>query len=90
MQNVKRRLRVTLRLQAPLGSPVSVCAFQYRPTDKKTGQGLSLTLDTMQCHIEGEITIALDAINPATQHCKWVAIDAEYKNALTDLIQLGY
>ena len=64
--------------------------YYYRPTDKKTGQGLSLTLDTIQCHIEGEITIALYAINPATQGCKWVAIDADYKDALNDLIKLGY
>src|SRR5207244_12031789 len=55
-----------------------------------TGQGLSLTLDTIRRHIEGEITIALYAINPATQRCKWVAIDADYKDALNDLIKLGY
>jgi len=27
---------------------------------------------------------------PATQRCKWVAIDADYENALNDLIKLGY
>src|SRR5207253_4848020 len=70
--------------------PESGRHYYYRPTDKKTGQGLSLTLDTIQRHIEGEITIALYAINPATQGCKWVAIDADYKDALNDLIKLGY
>ena len=25
-------------------------------------------------------------INPATQGCKWIAIDADYKNALEDLL----
>jgi len=64
--------------------------YYFRPSDKKTGHGLSLTPDTLRGHIEGEITIALYAINPATQRCKWVAIDADYKNALTDLIKLGY
>jgi hypothetical protein len=64
--------------------------YYYRPTDKKTGQGLSLTPDTIRRHIEGEITIGLYAINPATQHCKWVAIDADYQDALADLIKLAH
>ena len=63
--------------------------YYYRPTDKTTGQGLSLTLDTIRRHMEGEITIGLYAINPATQRCKWVAIDADYQDALADLIRLG-
>jgi hypothetical protein len=32
----------------------------------------------------------LYAIHPATQRCKWVAIDADYKNALEDLLKLQY
>ena len=63
--------------------------YYYRPTDKATGQGLSLTPDTIQRHLEGEITIGLYAINPATQSCKWVAIDADYADSLADLIKLG-
>jgi hypothetical protein len=43
----------------------------------------------MRRHLEGEITIGLYAINPATQRCKWVAIDADYHDALADLIKLG-
>jgi hypothetical protein len=34
--------------------------------------------------------IALYAINPSTQRCKWVAIDADYKDALEDLLKLNY
>ena len=64
--------------------------YYYRPTDKKTGQGLSLTPDTIRRHLEGEITIGLYAINPATQCCKWVAIDADYQDALADLLKLGH
>ena len=64
--------------------------YHFRLSDKRTGQGLSLTPDTLRGHIEGEITIALYAINPATQRCKWVAIGAGYQNALPDLIKLGY
>jgi hypothetical protein len=64
--------------------------YYYRPTDKTTGQGLSLTPDTIRRHLEGEITIGLYAINPATQRCKWVAIDADYQDALADLIKLAH
>jgi hypothetical protein len=50
--------------------------YYYRPKDKITSHGLSLTLDTIRRHLEGETTIGLYAINPATQYSKWVAIDA--------------
>jgi hypothetical protein len=76
-------------LQSNRPHPGSGRHYYYRPKDKKTGQGLSLTLDTTRRHLEGEITIGLYAINPATQRCKWVAIDADYQNALADLVKLG-
>jgi hypothetical protein len=41
-------------------------------------------------HLAGEITIGVYAINPGTQRSKWVAIDADYKNALEDLLKLQY
>jgi len=62
--------------------------YYYRPKDRRTGQGLSLTLDTIRRHLEGEITIALYAINPVSECSKWVAIDADYQDALTDLTKL--
>ncbi len=40
--------------------------------------------------MQGEITIGLYAINPCTQRCKWVAIDADYTNAMEDLLKLQY
>jgi hypothetical protein len=40
--------------------------------------------------VEGKITIGLYAINPSSQRCKWVAIDADYKNAMEDLVKLQY
>jgi hypothetical protein len=64
--------------------------YYYRPTDKTTGQGLSLTLDTIRRHLEGEITIGLYAINPVNQSSKWLAIDADYPNALADLSKLSF
>ena len=36
--------------------------YYYRPKDKKTGQGLSLTLETIRRYLEGEITIGLYAV----------------------------
>jgi hypothetical protein len=64
--------------------------YYYRPTDKATGQGLSLTRDTIRRHLEGEITIGLYAINPVNQSSKWVAIDADYPDALADLLRFGF
>jgi hypothetical protein len=40
--------------------------------------------------VEGRITVGLYAINPNTQRCKWVAIDADYSNALEDLLKLQW
>ncbi len=77
-------------VQSARPHPESGRHYYYRPTDKKSGAGLSLTTETLRRHLEGEITIALYAINPATQGCKWIAIDADYKNALEDLLKLNY
>jgi hypothetical protein len=77
-------------LQSDRPHPKSGRHYYYRPTDKATGQGLHLTSDTIRGHIEGEITIGLYAINPATQQSKWVAIDADYKGAMEDLVKLQY
>jgi len=62
----------------------------YRPKEKGTDKPVSLTDDTLRRHLEGEITIALYAINPSTQRSKWVAIDADYKGALEDLVKLQW
>ena len=64
--------------------------YYFRPTDKKTGAALPLTEETVRQHLQGEITIGLYAINPSTQRCKWLAIDADYKNAMEDLLKLQY
>jgi hypothetical protein len=75
-------------LQSSRPHPESFRHYYYRPKDKKTGQGLSLTLDTIRRHLEGEITIGLYAINPATQCSKWIAIDGDYPDALRDLAKI--
>ena len=82
--------RTAYTLQSSRPHPGSGRHYYYRPTDKKTGQGLSLTPDTIRRHLEGEITIGLYSINLATQCSKWVAIDADYEDALADLLKLSF
>jgi hypothetical protein len=77
-------------LQSNRPHPESSRHYYYRPKDKKTGQGFSLTLDTIRRHLEGKITMGLYAINPATQCSKWVAIDADYEDSLADLLKLRF
>jgi hypothetical protein len=77
-------------LQSNRPRPESTRHYYYRPKDKKTSQGLSLTLDTIRRHLEGEITIGLYSINPATQCSKWVAIDADYGDSPADLTKLRF
>ena len=68
--------------------PESGRHYYFRPTEKKTMAPLALTADTIQRHLEGDITIAVYAINPKTQRSKWLAIDADYRHALEDLLKL--
>lgn len=70
--------------------PESGRHYYFRPKKRATGAPVELTTETIRRHLEGEITIGLYAINPFTQRCKWVAIDADYKNALEDLLKLQY
>jgi hypothetical protein len=71
-------------------NPESGRHYYYRPKEKGSGAPLSLTDQTVSAHLEGRITLGLYAINPSNQRCKWVAIDADYKNAMDDLIKLQY
>lgn len=75
-------------VQSMRPQPESGRHYYYRPTAKATRQPLKLTHDTLRQHLEGEITVALYAINPATQCSKWVAVDADYKDALNDLLKV--
>ena len=59
--------------------------YYYRPPDSRR-----LSLATLQEHLNGQLTIGLYALNPRTQRCKWVAIDADYENALEDLLKLQW
>src|SRR5215472_6294955 len=68
--------------------PKSGRHYYYRPTRNQTGEPLALTTRTIRQHLEGDITIAVYAINPKTQRSKWLAIDADYRHALEDLLKL--
>src|SRR5208283_5281053 len=64
--------------------------YYFRPSKKGTDIPLMLTEGTIRQHLAGKITVGLYAINPSTQRCKWVAIDADYKNSMEDLLKLQY
>jgi TOTE conflict system primase-like protein len=59
--------------------------YYYRPKD-----GRQLSVQTIREHLSGRLTIGLYALNPKTQRSKWVAIDADYDNALEDLLKLRW
>jgi hypothetical protein len=64
--------------------------YYFRPKEKGTEEPVSLTVDILKHHLEGAVTIGLYALNPLTQRCKWVAIDADYKDSMEDLLKLQY
>lgn len=59
--------------------------YYFRPK-----QDPRLTLQTIRDHLTGRVTIGLYSLNPKTQRSKWVAIDADYKNAIEDLLKLQW
>ena len=77
-------------LQSIRPHPDSGRHYYYRPKDKESGAPILLSDKTISDHLEGKVTIGLYAINPTNQRCKWVAIDADYPNAMDHLIRLQY
>jgi len=59
--------------------------YYFRPKD-----GRKLSLEVVTRHLNGEDTVGIYALNPKTQRSKWVAIDADYENALEDLLKLQW
>jgi hypothetical protein len=82
--------RRAFTMQSMRPHPESGRHYYFQPKDKGTGAPLMLTEDTIRQHLEGDITVGLYAINPSSQRCKWVAIDADYKRAMEDLLKLQY
>jgi hypothetical protein len=75
-------------LQSSRPHPTSGRHYYYRPKDRHSGKNVALTPAMIAQHLEGKLTIGLYAINPKTQRCKWIVIDADYPQALEDLIKL--
>lgn len=72
--------------------PESGRHYYYRPR-ARTAEGsgeLALRVTDITRHLAGEITLGIYAINPRTQRVKWMAIDADYKRSLDDLLKLQY
>lgn len=61
-----------------------------QPPGPPQGPPKELDTTTIQAHLEGRLTIGLYAMNPETQRCKWLAIDADYDDALYHLCELQY
>lgn len=72
-------------IQSPTPDKEKRRCYYYRPKEQP-----SLSRAILRNHLEGTITIGLYAINPETQRCKWVAIDADYSEALNDLLKLQW
>ena len=77
-------------LQSSHPQPETGRHYYFRPKARGTAEELSLTQGTIRRHLEGKITIGLYAINPTTQRSKWVVIDADYADAMEDLLKLQY
>jgi hypothetical protein len=59
--------------------------YYYRPRDARR-----LSHEAIREHLNGQITMGIYALNPKTQRSKWVAMDADYDNALDDLLKLQW
>ena len=76
------RLAYTVQSHKPNGNGKH---YYYRPKNDRR-----LSIDSIRQHLNGQITIGIYALNPRTQRSKWVAIDADYENALDDLLKLQW
>jgi hypothetical protein len=54
----------------------------------RNSKPVPLTADVIAAHLNSEQTIGLYALNPETQRAKWIAVDADYEDALQDLVRL--
>lgn len=80
--------RLAYTVQSPAPHAETGKHYYYRP--KRKGHSVPLLHATIRRHLEGELTVGLYAINPSTQRCRWVAIDADYETALEDLLKLQW
>jgi hypothetical protein len=76
------RLAYTVQSHKPNGNGKH---YYYRPKNDRR-----LSLDIVRERLNGQLTIGIYALNPNTQRSKWVAIDADYGDALDDLLKLQW
>jgi hypothetical protein len=77
-------------LQSMKPHPETERHYYFRPKGQEGQHPPALSLETLRRHLAGELTLGLYSINPKTQRSKWVAIDADYKNAIEHLLKLQY
>ena len=77
-------------LQSMRPHPETGRHYYFRPRAQEGQPPPALGLETLRRHLAGELTVGLYSINPKTQRSKWVAIDADYKNAIEHLLKLQY
>ena len=77
-------------LQSTKPHPETGRHYYYRPKPGTGSSAPALTIETLRRHLAGDITIGMYSISPRTQRSKWVAIDADYPNAIEDLLKLQY
>src|SRR5260370_3388587 len=82
--------RLAYTVQSPRPDLQSGRHYYYRPRKGMDNKPVPLSRETLRGHLEGALTIGLYAINPVTQRSKWVAIDADYPEALNDLLKLQW
>ncbi len=80
--------RRAFTLQSDRPHPGTGRHYYYRPRSREDRS--SITAWDIQRHLNGQMTLGLYAINPATQRVKWMAIDADYRRAVEDLLRLQY
>jgi hypothetical protein len=62
----------------------------YLARFKPSNEPKSLDADVVRMHLNGDITINLFSTNPKTQRSKWIAIDADFDNAIDALSKLQW
>ena len=77
-------------LQSMRPHPETGRHYYFRPKALEGQPPPALGLETLRRHLAGELTLGLYSINPKTQRSKWVAIDADYKNAVEHLLKLQF
>lgn len=82
--------RRAFTMQSTKPHPENGRHYYFQPKEKGTDKPVCLTPEILRQHLEGEITLGLYAINPSNQRSKWCAIDADYRQAMEDLVKLQY